>query len=245
MPSRMAAEICVVIPVYNEESCVGEVLREWTNTFEENGLDYGILALDDGSSDRTPVALENWRQKLQSGRLDVIHHANRGHGQTCMEGYRHACESGCSWVLQIDSDGQCDPAFFSGVWDKRNGADVVYGVRSRRMDGWKRSLASMILRLTVRVFSGVWCADANTPYRLMRTQALAPVLGTVPRYFDLANIALAVQLKRAGCREKTVPIVFRERAGGEPSVPLTRFASKAIELSRQLLRLQQPPKSLA
>jgi len=233
----MPADICVVMPVYNEESCVGEVLREWSAVLEVSGLDYAILALDDGSSDGTPDVLEEWRQRLESGRLEIVRHGNRGHGQTCMEGYRRVCESDCSWVLQIDSDGQCDPAFFAELWSKREHADVVYGVRSRRLDGWKRSLASMILRVTVRVFSGVWCADANTPYRLMRTQALEPILETVPRSFDLANIALAVQLKRAGSREETIPIVFRERAGGEASVPLTRFASKAIELSQQLLRL--------
>jgi dolichol-phosphate mannosyltransferase len=245
MELRMSAEICVIFPVYNEENCVGEVLSEWSTALEESGLDYRILALDDGSSDGTPAALEKWRQRLGSDRIEIVRHGNRGHGQTCMEGYRRVCESGCSWVLQIDSDGQCDPAFFAELWSKREHADVVYGVRSRRLDGWKRSLASTILRVTVRVFSGVWCADANTPYRLMRTQALKLILETVPQSFDLANIALAVQLKRAGLREKTTPIVFRERAGGEPSVPLTRFASKAIELSQQLLRLQQPPKSLA
>lgn len=240
MQLRMPAEICVVVPVYNEESCVGEVLREWTAKLRESGVDYQILALDDGSRDETPAVLQEWQRNLGENRLEIVRHPNRGHGQTCMEGYRRACNNGSSWVLQIDSDGQCDPAFFSGVWEKRDGADVVYGVRGRRLDGWKRSLASMLLRMVVRVFSGVWCADANTPYRLMRTRALRPVLETVPRNFDLANIALAVQLKRAGALEKTVPIVFRERAGGEPSVPLTRFAAKAIELSQQLSRLPQP-----
>jgi len=245
MKLRMSAEICVIFPVYNEENCVGEVLREWSTALAEKGLDYVILALDDGSSDGTPAVLKGWQHRLGDTRLKIICHPNRGHGQTCMEGYRWACQNGFPWLLQIDSDGQCDPAFFPAVWSERGGVDVVYGVRNRRLDGWKRSLSSMLVRVVVRVFSGVWCADANTPYRLMRSQALAPVLATVPRNFDLANIALAVQLKRAGFREKTVPIVFRERAGGEPSVPLARFASKALELSQQLLRLQQPPKSLA
>jgi hypothetical protein len=47
-------------------------------------------------------------------------------------------------------------------------------------------------------------------------------------------------MKRAGRRETSVPIVFRPRAGGEPSVPLVRFAGKAVELFGQLLLLPRP-----
>jgi hypothetical protein len=52
-----------------------------------------------------------------------------------------------------------------------------------------------------------------------------------------------VQLKRAGWRECSVNIVFRPRAGGESSVPLSRFAVKALELYRQLSCLPDPTAS--
>ncbi len=81
--------------------------------------------------------------------------------------------------------------------------------------------------------------DANVPYRLMRTENLRPLVDSVPPDFDLANIALAVQIRRAGWREASVPIVFRPRAGGEPSVPLARFAQKAIQLLSQLRNLPE------
>jgi hypothetical protein len=63
---------------------------------------------------------------------------------------------------------------------------------------------------------------------------------SIPSEFDLANIALAAQIQRAGWREASVAIVFRPRAGGEPSVPLSRFAHKAIELFLQLRQLPKP-----
>ena len=83
--------------------------------------------------------------------------------------------------------------------------------------------------------------DANVPYRLMRTENLRPLVDSVPPDFDLANIALAVQIRRTGWREASVPIVFRPRTGGEPSVPVSRFAHKACELSRRLRALPYPP----
>jgi len=73
----------------------------------------------------------------------------------------------------------------------------------------------------------------------MCTEKLSPLLESIPSDFDLANIALAVQIKRAGWRECVVPIVFRARAGGEPSVPLVRFARKAVELMAGVRHLGQ------
>jgi dolichol-phosphate mannosyltransferase len=237
---RVPRELLVVMPVFNEEACVEGVLDEWGKELDASGINYGLLLVDDGSSDGTRAVLECWKRKRDDDRIEIVSRANRGHGQTCLEGYRRACRSGGLWVLQIDSDGQCDPAFFRALWELRDGHDVVYGHRTKRGDGWKRALASVLVRVVVRLGSGVNCTDANVPYRLMSTARLLPLVDTIPAGFDLANIALAVQLKRAGWREAVVPIVFRPRAGGEPSVPLIRFAGKALELFGQLLLLPRP-----
>jgi dolichol-phosphate mannosyltransferase len=234
------SELQVVVPIYNEEYCIDSVVEEWSAALDRSGADYNILLLDDGSTDRTPAMLQGWKSKIINNRLRIQRHDNRGHGQTCLEGYRLACDLGAEWVLQIDSDGQCDPKYFAELWAKRHGNDVVYGKRTERRDGWKRVLATKLVRLVVRLASGADCADANVPYRLMRTQNLRLLLDSIPRDFDLANIALAVQLKRAKWREASVPIVFRPRSCGEPSVPLSRFAGKACELVVQLRRLPLP-----
>ena len=236
----MARELLVILPVHNEEDCLHAVLREWMDALGQAGIDFEILLLDDGSTDRTPDVIAQFVQAESGGRIRVRRHENMGHGQTCLAGYREACWSGSPWVFQIDSDGQCDPAYFSAVWAARHDHEVVYGRRTVRHDGWTRVLASVLVRGLVRIAAGVRCPDANVPYRLMSTARLLPLVDTVPSGFDLANIALAVQIKRAGWREGTVPIVFRPRAGGEPSVPLIRFAGKALELFGQLLLLPRP-----
>ena len=236
----MARELIVVIPVFNEEQCVESVLRDWTATLDRSGIDYGVLVLNDGSTDRTLDAIQKHSAEHGASRVEVVTHANRGHGQTCLAGYRIACQRGIPWVFQIDADGQCDPAYFPAVWAKRADYDVVYGHRATRRDGWKRILASTLVRLVVRVSSGIDCTDANVPYRLMRTEKLPSLVESIPPNFDLANIALAVQIKRAGWRECAIPIVFRARTGGEPSVPLLRFAGKAMELTAELRHLGQP-----
>ena len=230
----------VIIPTFNEERSVASVLDEWTAELDRSGADYSILVIDDGSTDATPEVLHNWKRDHPAVHLEVMRHANRGHGQTCLEGYRIACDRQIPWVFQIDSDGQCDPAFFSAVWAARHGHDVVYGHRTKRKDGLKRFLASILVKAVVLASSGAVCIDANVPYRLMRTEHLRPLIDSIPSDFDLANLALAVQIQRAAWRECSVPIIFRARTGGEPSVPLLRFASKAIELAAELRHLGQP-----
>ncbi len=222
------------MPVYNEEVSAPRAILEW---FEEiaGSLDaFTFLVIDDGSTDDTASVLAGLRSQL-GPRLEILTRENRGHGQSCLQGYRIARERGVPLVFQIDSDGQCDPRYFTALWRERERFDVIYGRRVRRDDGWRRVVASMVVRWFLRLLFRVDCPDANVPYRLMRTVAIAPFLDRVPKDFLLANIALAVLLKRAdNIRHGYVPIHFRERYGGEPSVRLGKFGSKATELYRQL-----------
>jgi hypothetical protein len=71
----------------------------------------------------------------------------------------------------------------------------------------------------------------------MQTHRLQAVLDTIPQEFVLANVALAVQLRRHGWNEGCVPIRFRDRYAGTPSVRLGQFGGKARQLVRQLQAL--------
>ncbi len=229
-----APELLIVMPVYNEQASVRKVVSEFFAEIENWTENFVFLALDDGSRDGTPQVLARLREQL-GPRFESLRHENRGHGQTCLAGYRAAVERGIPFVLQIDSDGQCDPQYFFRFWRLREKADVVYGVRTRRDDGFRRLLASMVLRLFLLAGFGTLCLDANVPYRLLRTEKLAPFLARIPVSFSLANIGLAVLLKSdPAVTHAHVPIHFRERYGGEPSVKLALFGRKALELYRDI-----------
>jgi dolichol-phosphate mannosyltransferase len=232
-------ELAIVMPVFNEQASVCEVVKGWVEEVAKWTSHFVFIAVDDGSTDGTPAVLSDLKDEF-GARLEIIRHTNRGHGQSCLVGYRAACERGIPWVFQIDSDGQCDPQYFAKLWKERETGDVVYGHRVSRDDGWRRVMASHILCVTILLVKRTWCVDANVPYRLMRTEKLSPILQRIPRSFVLANVALAVLLRQAGWRHGVVPIGFRKRLGGEPSVPLRRFGAKAWELILQLRDLPKP-----
>lgn len=230
----MGAELLIVLPVFNEQASVRKVICEWFQEIENWTEDFVFLAINDGSSDGTLAILERLREVL-GPRLEIISRENRGHGQTCLQGYRIAGERNIPWILQIDSDGQCDPQYFFRFWRNREMFDVLYGHRVRRDDGWRRILASWVLRFALLGTCGVWCVDANVPYRLMNTKCLRACLDRISADFVLANVGLAVLLRKdPSVRHGQLPIHFRERYGGEPSVRLANFGSKATELIRQI-----------
>jgi glycosyltransferase involved in cell wall biosynthesis len=229
-------ELLIVIPVYNEQASIRKVVQEWFEEIENWTENFVFLVINDGSSDESLQILRKLKVKL-GDRLEIIDRENRGHGGSCLEGYRIACDRGIPFVFQIDSDGQCDTQYFFRFWRNRHKYQVIYGKRVRRDDGMKRVLASIILKATLLLFGGVWCADANVPYRMMQTKGLDSMLLKIPVDFFLKNVALAVLLKRNKWTEFFVPIQFRERYGGEPSVSLDKFGNKAFELVRQLKKL--------
>ena len=232
-------DLLIIVPVYNEQASIAAVIGEWLPAVAAQAARFRFLVIDDGSTDGTRSVLDALCARYGE-RLEILSRPNRGHGQTCLEGYRIALDRGVPFVFQIDSDGQCDPRFFGGLWARRYDFDVLYGRRTRRDDGWRRVLASGVVRLLLLGLCRVNCVDANVPYRLMRTAMLGPALARIPSTFVLANIALAVLLKQdPRVRHGSVPIWFRARTGGEPSVPLGRFGSKAAELSRQLRALRR------
>jgi len=221
------------MPVFNEQASVRKVVCEWWQEIENWTESFTFLCLDDGSTDNTLSILN--RLAVQYGeRLEIHSHRNKGHGQTCLDGYRMACARGIPHVLQIDSDGQCDPQYFYRFWRLRRNFDVVYGIRRQREDGLRRALASAVLKLSLLAVQYVYCADANVPYRLLATRNLAMELEKIPPNFFLANIALAVLLRKAKRSHAYVPIRFRERYGGEPTVAMRQFSGKAFELHKQL-----------
>jgi glycosyltransferase involved in cell wall biosynthesis len=225
--------LCVVVPVYNEESCVADVIREWSATLRELGISFELLVLNDGSRDKTSEALAQVTR--DNPFVEVINKANSGHGQTCILGYRVAIERRAAWVFQIDSDGQCDPRYFADFWLKRLGSPVVLGRRVARGDGVGRRAISLLCKLATVMASGVPVRDPNVPYRLMRADVLGCAIEGFPEAFGLANVLVSVVLQKGlGNRLSFVDIGFRRRRGGEPSVRWRGFASAGVRLYRSL-----------
>jgi glycosyltransferase involved in cell wall biosynthesis len=232
-----SGDLAVVMPIYNEEANIQTVIGEWVTALEQLGIPFVLFAVNDGSTDGTGEALGQLAQ-LHPGRIEPVNKPNAGHGLACRTGYSLAVARGMAWTLQIDSDGQCDPQFFSSFWNGRHEADVLFGLRQTRDDGFARVLISNLCRVATSLLAGRDLKDANVPYRLMRAAALQEALGRVPADFDMQNVALTVALKRdRRLRWKYIPIHFRDRQGGTNSINLRRILRMGFTLLVNLRKI--------
>ena len=208
-----APELSVVMPVYNEEGAIAEVVREWLHELESLRIDHELRIYDDGSRDRTSTILE--ALAATEPRITLIRQTNRGHGPTILRGYR---EARSAWIFQTDSDGEMDLSGLSGLWARRQEYDFLLGSRQGRSAPPARWLITRVSRWSVRVLYGKGIGDVNTPFRLMRRQCLQDLLRDLPDDLFAPNVILSGLAVRSGLRIYETPVRWLERRQGEASL---------------------------
>ena len=201
-------DLVIVMPIYNEEECIVDVLRSWMALLSDMDIDYLIIALNDGSTDGTEQALSVFSNE---DRVDVVNNANSGHGPTILRGYKTAVAQ-AKWVFQCDSDDEMKPALFPALWQKRKDYDILFGCRTGREQNIGRWFISFCSRVTVRLFFGQGVRDVNTPYRLMRSDLLSQILEIIPENTFAPNVIISGSFAKSGARiyNMSVPYEFRQ-----------------------------------
>ena len=169
-------DLVVVIPAYNEEACIRDVVPHWIEGIAAvlPKESFRILVVNDGSRDNTGTILDELTGEYPN--LIAKHQLNGGHGNAIFNGYKMAVEMNPKFVFQTDSDDQFDPQDFSKFWEKRNASDFVLGFRQIRHDDPFRLIITRILKYSLLVIYGTYIHDANVPFRLFRTTFLAKLL---------------------------------------------------------------------
>ena len=211
----------IVIPAYNEEQNIRQVVADWYPVVDNKSGDSRLVIVNDGSKDNTLKVLRDLQG--EHPKLTVLDKENGGHGSTILFGYRYALEQGADYVFQTDSDGQTSSAEFDAFWDERNRYDMLIGYRNHREDGLSRIVVTKVLKQVIRLCFHVSVKDANTPYRLMNGAVLKEEIELVPKDFFLSNVLITVLFTKHLRRIKYIPITFRPRQGGVNSINLKKI----------------------
>jgi glycosyltransferase involved in cell wall biosynthesis len=205
--------VTVVMPCYNEGDILEGTVRDW-HALVERIPGGRLLIVDDASTDDTPVILDGLKAELP--RLDVVRApANRGHGPTVVDGLQRAATE---FVFHADSDQQIPSEEFWQLWELRDDADFVLGVRRNRADGAFRKVISTGARTVNVLLWRVHLRDANCPFKLMRREPLAKILVDLPDGLFAPMIAIAVLARVRGHRVVEVPVTHLPRTGGTQSL---------------------------
>ncbi len=229
MNHQSPARVYVVIPCYNEEEALPITARTMDKFFDEmisDGLfapDSRMLLVDDGSRDKTWSVIENLVNT--SDRFEGLKLAhNAGHQNALWAGMNAACENADA-VISIDADLQDDIHAMRGFMKEfYGGADIVYGVRSKRETDtfFKRATAEMFYKGMAHL--GVETVFNHADYRLISKRALRELLS-----FPEVNLFLRGMIPTLGYKTAKVYYERSERTAGESKYPLKKMLAFAVQ----------------
>lgn len=231
----MNDNLYIVIPAYNEEETIENVVTEWHEIVGKIGNNSKLVVINDGSKDSTMDKLEELSKKFTC--LIVLNKENGGHGDTVLYGYKYAIDNNADYIFQTDSDGQTLPSEFWNFWNERNKFSAIIGHREGRQDGFSRIVVTKTLKLVLFMIFHLNITDANTPFRLMKREVVEKYYPQIPEHFNLSNVLLTVLLMKNKESVEFKKITFRPRQGGVNSINLKKISKigmKAVKDFRYL-----------
>lgn len=166
----MNKEIAVLIPAYNEERTISELVLNLKDRFKT------IIVVNDGSSDRTSELAE------KSGAIVLNHPVCKGKGEALKTGFRYIVDnlSNISAVLTMDGDGQHkveDIENFEKAYRRNRSISIWVG--KRKVKGtdmpFIRRLTNICMSLVISFFSFQWIPDTQCGFRLIKKDVIKNV----------------------------------------------------------------------
>lgn len=202
----------VVVPAFNEERAIGEVVKGVRT------LGYAVCVVDDGSSDRTAVIAE------AAGATVLKLPLNLGVGGALRCAFRYAVDSGHDLVVQVDGDGQHDPAGISSLLEcmADADADMVIGSRFLSADQTypvrtaRRLVMSLLAWVATRAV-GTPITDATSGFRAIRSPLLEFFAREYPIEYLGDTFEALISAGRRGARVAERPITASQRRSGNSS----------------------------
>jgi len=205
-------KVLVIIPAYNEESSIAQVINE-VQTLRRG---YDIVVVNDGSTDRT------LQRAAHAGANILSHPINLGIGAAMQTGFRYAVQHGYDCAVQVDGDGQHPPAEIPRLLEalERGSADVVIGSRFLEGRGFQSTFTRRIgikyFQMLHRLLTGVRITDSTSGFRALNRKTLELVERYYPDEYPEAESIVLYALN--GQRMYEVPVSMRERQGGISSI---------------------------
>lgn len=225
----MCMKKLVIIPAYNESENIVNTVKE----IKEKASDFDYVVINDCSSDKTLEILE-------SNHLNYINlPVNLGIGGAVQTGYKYALEHEFDMAVQVDGDGQHDPAYLHSLEETliKEKADMVIGSRFIKNEGFQstfaRRMGIVYFTKMIKSLTGTTITDPTSGFRLVNKDVIALFANDYPRDYPEPESIVAL-LKRKK-KVKEVPVQMKERQGGVSSIKLWNSVYYMIKVSIAIL----------
>lgn len=233
-------KILVIIPAYNEGARIGEVLQ----SVRKMNPELDVVVVDDGSKDKTAQAARS------NGAAVISHPFNLGYGVAIQTGYKYASAKKYDFAVQMDGDGQHDPAYISRILAPviADETDFVLGSRFLESESYAPSLVRRLgmsfFRRLISILTGTEITDSTSGFQAFNRKVI--------KYFtteifpcDYPDADLILTLHRAGFRIMEVPVRMHASASGKSMhagwMPLYYIFKMLLSIFVTLLREKNIP----
>ncbi len=225
----MDKKVLVVIPCYNEEENIVNTVERLKSFCPE--VDF--LVVNDCSTDSSAEILRAHHYPFLN--LPV----NLGIGGCVQSGYQYAVENGYDVTVQMDGDGQHDPAYLMEIVQPvlDGECDICIGSRFVTKEGFQTSFMRRVgirfLSWLIRLLCGEHVLDVTSGFRALS----APMTAYFSLHYaiDYPEPEAVLAASLAGFRVKEAPVIMRERQGGVSSIHSFKSAYYMIKVSLALI----------
>jgi len=167
--------ISVVIPVFNEQENIDELLKRCVKTCDDIGKPFELILVDDGSSDASPEKITQAAELSRGQVVGVLLNRNYGQHAAVMAGF---AEARGDIVITLDADLQNPPEEIANLVETiEKGFDVVGSIRVPRQDSLFRRIASSLVNKIAQKATGVMMHDYGCMLRAYRRNVVDAMLG--------------------------------------------------------------------
>jgi len=209
--TRPADSVLVIVPAWNEEQNVGTTVREILAT----GRGYYVAVVDDGSMDATASVAR------EAGAIVLSLPFNLGVGGAMRTGFTYAQRMGYGRAIQVDADGQHNPADIDRVLAGLDSADISIGARFSDVGDYQvrgpRKWAMKLLAAIVSRVAKTRLTDVTSGFRAAGPRAIAQYVRYYPAEYLGDTLDSLVAACHSGLSVTQVPVAMRPRAFGRPS----------------------------
>lgn len=216
----MQSELLIVIPAYNEEENIENVVTY----IRDNYAQYDYIVVNDGSKDRTAEICRSKGYEL----LDLP--TNLGLAGAFQAGLKYAYIKGYSYAIQFDADGQHRPEFIQAMLDRmKEGYDIVIGSRflNYRKSRSLRMIGSKMLTVAIKMTTKVRVSDPTSGMRMFSK----PMIKEFAQNLNYGPEPDTVSyLLKNGAKISEVQVKMEERQFGESYLNLTGSARYMMKM---------------
>lgn len=214
--------LSLVIPIFNEETLIDELVKRTVAAVESFIMDYEVIFVDDGSSDQSLKKILDWQRKNKSIKVLSLS-KNFGHQAAYTAGLEHAKGD---LVAMMDGDLQDPPELLSEMYRKIKDEkfDIISGIKIGRKGNKGRNFYAFLFHLFFKRIGEIDNMKNYGNYSMMKREALDALLSMKEKVRYLPGLRTFI-----GFRQGDVEFVRDDRFKGDPKMSIPRLLVLAAD----------------